>query len=73
METMTLTWEDIPGLADAINEGYRARSGIVVYRGVAMDHRPAHHVFEALQAGEEEVTIGYESWQSLGGGDGNDE
>lgn len=73
MERMTLTWEDIPRLAEVINQGYRAGSAIVVYKGVAMDHRPAHHVFEALQAGEEEVTVGYESWQSLGGGDGDDE
>lgn len=65
MDRKTLTPKDIPGLRNAIEAGYRAFSGIVVYRGVAMDHRPAHHVLEALEAGEPEVTIAYESWQVM--------
>ena len=66
MRRMVLTQEDAPGLRDAIEDGYRAGSGCVVYRGVAMNHRPAHHIFEALCAGEEEVGILYEDWQIMG-------
>ena len=65
MDTLTLTQDDAPGLRRAVEEGYRAFSGAVVYRGICMDHRPAHNVLDALEAGEPEVTIGYEPWQVM--------
>jgi hypothetical protein len=66
MNRLLLTQDDLPGLREAIQSGYRAFSGAVVYRGVCMDHRPAHHVLEALEAGEPEVEIAYEDWQAVG-------
>lgn len=62
---MILTQQDIQPLADAINAGAAIGSGLVVYRGIGLDHRPAHHIYEDLVAGEEEVEIHYEDWQVI--------
>ena len=66
MNVLTLTQDDIGGLRDAINHGASIGSGVVVYRGILMDHRPAHHIYDALAAGEEEIEIHYEDWQICG-------
>jgi hypothetical protein len=66
MNRLLLTQDDLPGLREAIQSGYRAFSGAVVYRGICMDQRPAHYVLEALEAGQSEVEIAYEDWQAVG-------
>ena len=62
---MTLTKDDIPKLRVAIHGGRAVFSGLVVYRGIGMDHRPAHDILAALESGDPEVTIRYEDWQVI--------
>jgi hypothetical protein len=67
MNRLLLTQDDLPGLREASQSGYMAFSGAMVYRGVCMDHQPAHHVLEILEAGQPEVEIAYEDWQDMRG------
>lgn len=60
---LTLNREDMESLRASIESANRIGSGIVIFKGIAMERRSSEHVLEVLQTGEPKIPLVYEDWQ----------